>query len=116
MDDVKSKSYWFNDLIQSKINEVKPILNKNLSPELNEKIWSDKLTKQDCIKVIGTLFENLENLWSSEDILQAWEKSRSTKNNKCSDSNRTEGNQNVKSEKWTKGLIRYCTIFFHNSN
>ena len=53
--------------------------------------------------VIKALFHDSQNLWSSEQILQAWGKTRSVKSNKNSDCHREKGNQNVKLENWTKG-------------
>ena len=57
--------------------------------------------------VIKALFHDSQNLWSSEQILQAWGKTRSVKSNKNSDCHREKGNQNVKLENWTKGKQKY---------
>ena len=60
--------------------------------------------------VIKALFHDSQNLWSSEQILQAWGKTRSVKSNKNSDCHREKGNQNVKLENWTKGKQKHVFL------
>ena len=47
--------------------------------------------------VIQTIFDNPDYLWSSNEINQAWGKSRSGKDNEKSDHFREQGNEHVKS-------------------
>ena len=53
--------------------------------------------------VIQTIFDNPDYLWSSNEINQAWGKSRSVKDNQKSDYFREEGNEHVKSGNNIKG-------------
>ena len=106
-EDSKIKNSWFHDFIKSRMDKMQLCLDEIICSELKEKLWSDQLIKKDVLMVIQSLFENSQNLWSSEEIYQAWGKSRSMKNNKLSDSNRTKGNEKVKSGQFSVALTYY---------
>ena len=106
-EDSKIKNSWFHDFIKSRMDKMQLCLDEIICSELKEKLWSDQLIKKDVLMIIQALFENSQNLWSSEEIFQAWGKSRSMKNNKHSDSNRTKGNEKVKSGQFSVALTYY---------
>ena len=92
-----TKSFWFFDLIEAKVEQLKPMLNTALNPDLKDRLFLDQLKKEDVLVVIQTIFDNPTYLWSSQELIQAWGKSRSVKDNKKSDYFREQGNEHVKS-------------------
>ena len=56
--------------------------------------------------MLQTIFEQ-RLCWSSDECLEAWSKSRSIKNDKCSLSAREEGNALMKVGQWSKALTMY---------
>ena len=92
-----TKSFWFFDLIEAKVEQLKPMLNTALNPDLKDRLFLDQLKKEDVLVVIQTIFDNPTYLWSSQELIQAWGKSRSGKDNEKSDHFREQGNEHVKS-------------------
>ena len=112
-----SKSFWFFDLIEAKAEQLKPMLNTALTPDVKDRLFLDQLKKEDVLVVIQTIFDNPTYLWSSKEIIQAWGKSRSVKDNQKSDYFREQGNEHVKSGnniKSVKQLLLYSKGFFKN--
>ena len=98
-----TKSFWFFDLIQAKVEQLKPMLNTVLASDLKDRLFLDQLKTEDVLVVIQTIFDHPTYLWSSEELIQAWGKSRSVKDNQKSDYFREEGNEHVKSGNNIKG-------------
>ena len=78
----------------------------NFSADLASKVESDKLEKDDIYHVTKLIYDN-ELHWKSDEILNAWSKTRSKKNEKCSRESRESGNSFLKNGDWSKALVFY---------
>ena len=119
-----TKSFWFFDLIQAKVEQLKPMLNTVLTSDLKDRLFLDQLKTEDVLVVIQTIFDHPTYLWTSEELIQAWGKSRSGKDNQNSDYFREEGNEHVKSGNningsnvkqmllCQKGIINICCWYY----
>ena len=101
----QEKAYWLYDMVDSKIDQLKPFLEQTLNSDLYNRLLSDKLTREDVFAVLEHLFDNSNLLWSSDDIDNAWAKTRNRKNNEFSDLNRNKGNEMIKAGKFTQGSV-----------
>ena len=70
------------------------------------KVQTDNLTKDEIFQVTKLIYDN--NLhWKSEEVLSAWSKTRSKKNEKSSIELREKGNSLLKIGNWNKALLFY---------
>ena len=99
------KAYWLYDMVDSKIEQLKPFLEQTLNSDLYNRLLSDKLSREDVFVILDHLFDNSNLLWTSDDINNAWTKTRNKKNNEFSDLNRNKGNELIKAGKFTQGSI-----------
>ena len=109
------KTFWYFDLIEAKSEQLKPMLNSVLNPELKDRLLLDQLDKEDVLVVIQTIFDNPDYLWSSNEINEAWGKSRSGKDNEKSDYFREQGNEHVKSGNTSKGSSVMKQLVLHSN-
>ena len=70
------------------------------------KIETDNLIRDDIFQLMKVIYDN--NLgWKSEEVLGAWSKTRSMKNEKNSIEFREKGNHLLKTGNWKKALMLY---------
>ena len=100
----QEKAYWLYDMVDSKIEQLKPFLEQTLNSDLYNRLLSDKLSREDVFAILDHLFDNSNLLWTSDDINNAWTKTRNKKNNEFSDLNRNKGNEMIKAGKFTQGF------------
>ena len=101
----QEKAYWLYDMVDSKIEQLKPFLEQTLNSDLYNRLLSDKLSREDVFAILDHLFDNSNLLWTSDGINNAWTKTRNKKNNEFSDLNRSKGNELIKAGKFTQGSI-----------
>ena len=70
------------------------------------KVQTDNLTKDEIFQVTKLIYDNNLN-WKSEEVLSAWSKTRSKKNEKFSIELREKGNSLLKIGNWNKALLFY---------
>ena len=70
------------------------------------KVQTDNLTKDEIFQVTKLIYDNNLN-WKSEEVLSAWSKTRSKKNEKSSIELREKGNSLLKIGNWNKALLFY---------
>ena len=70
------------------------------------KLETDTLTRNDVFIVLKTIF-GLKIHWSKDEVLKAWNKSRSIKNDEFSTKAREKGNASMKIGQWSKALTMY---------
>ena len=101
----QEKAYWLYDMVDSKIEQLKPFLEQSLNSDLYRRLLSDRLSRKDVFLVLENLFDNSNLLWTSDDVSNAWTKTRNKKNNEFSDLNRNKGNEFIKAGKLTQGFL-----------
>ena len=74
--------------------------------EMMIKIQSDNLTRNEIFEITKLIYDNKLH-WNSDEVLGAWCKSRSKKNEKCSTERREKGNSLLKVGSWDKALLFY---------
>ena len=89
-----------------KVNQVQPILLQNLNKDIANRLVTDSLMKDDVYIILKTIFD-LNIVWSRDEVLKAWDKSRSVKNDEFSSKAREEGNAKMKVGQWSKALTMY---------
>jgi len=103
----QEKAYWLYDMVDSKIEQLKPFLEQTLNSDLYNRLLSDKLSREDVFAILEHLVDNSNLLWTSDDINNAWTKTRNKKNNEFSDLNRSKGNELIKAGKFTQAMCFY---------